>query len=125
MDGISVTLPGRPDPCEGPLAPPGARETLRSPDGLWDRGRSPLEPFRSFAHSALQCRRFRSALQRGDELTRRHVDEERLLLIRRIGGRVQGERDLYRVRAGEYRVVTTIDDGGQTVTVTAIGDRTK
>jgi mRNA interferase RelE/StbE len=37
--------------------------------------------------------------------------------------KLKGEPEVYRVRVGDYRVVYQIDGGGQTVEVTAIGDR--
>jgi mRNA interferase RelE/StbE len=37
--------------------------------------------------------------------------------------KLEGTKDVYRVRVGDYPVVYRIDDGAQTVTVTAIGDR--
>ena len=37
--------------------------------------------------------------------------------------KLKTERELYRIRVGDYRVVYEIDDLASSVTVTAIGDR--
>jgi mRNA interferase RelE/StbE len=37
--------------------------------------------------------------------------------------KLKSERELYRIRVGDYRVVYEIDDLAPSVTVTAIGDR--
>ncbi|WP_461104235.1 type II toxin-antitoxin system RelE family toxin [Spirosoma koreense] len=36
---------------------------------------------------------------------------------------MKGQKDSYRIRIGDYRVIYTIDDGILTITIVAIGDR--
>jgi mRNA interferase RelE/StbE len=37
--------------------------------------------------------------------------------------KLKGVQNVYRVRVGDFRVVYTVDDGAQEVTITAVGDR--
>jgi mRNA interferase RelE/StbE len=39
--------------------------------------------------------------------------------------KLQGERDLWRIRAGDYRVVYSIDDRGRTIDVVRVRHRSK